>query len=399
MMNLHSLSALAAQFLAERGPGTPPDPAVLRAQAEYAGVPESARDSLCELASLVASDPALTALYSGLLDLSCMEEYHEQTAGPMQALVLFGALPAAREKHAALGIPVQISSDTFHCLACALEEYADQNEGAFGIRYYIWLRNHLKAELFQVGRLQYMLTPFTGYARVFANDSSGEVILTCREGIAFNGDGRTCLTDGNNSASGNLIEKNQVFPEGSWKSEYAEDTEKAAANCLFVNGRAIRTQVLLDKAVWRQVLQEGLFRLEVHIPSGARLNSPECTDSMQKAWQFFHKYFPDRPFETFTCNSWLLETEMQNFLPPSSGIIQFQKLFRLYPTPGTGRSFISRVFGVDPETAGDIKEFARTADSGTGLRRGMAGYWLAGGNLRETGGIIHQYDLIRSSMR
>ena len=375
---LKKLSPLAAQFLSEYGPGKKPDIDLLRSQAEYTGMPVQAENCLCEIAAMVASDSALTSLYTALLDLSVMEKYHEQAAGPMQALVLFGALPQARAKHAAMGIPAEITHNTFQCLAQALEEYAQLNDGALGIKFFTWLRNHLNARLFQIGRLQYMLTEYAGYARVFVDDITGEVVLTARGGEKFSG-------------SGLVSDKG----EGCWTSEYDEDADRVNANCLLVNGRAVRTKVSLDKKVWRPVLFDGAYRLEVHIPGGARLLRADCLESMQKAWQFFHQYFPDKHFEAFTCESWLMGTAMQNFLPPSSGIVRFQKLFSIYPVAGSGDSFIQRIFCVDPKTVNDVISFARTADRSTGLRRGAADYLLSGGRLCEAAGVIHQYDMQR----
>jgi len=383
------LKDLAALFLSENNSGSipkPPDPKVLREQAAYVGVPDTIANGLCFAAERVASDAALTALYAGLTDLTKLERYGTQTGGIMQALALFGALPFAIEKHRALGVPDNVTRDTFGDLLVAFEHYAGRNGGALGAVYYNeWLHHHYKAELFKIGRLQYILKEYKGYARLFVDDATGEAILTSQPGVSFRGDGHV---DGQNG----------VFsPETRWKSESHEDSDFIRTNCLFVNGRAIRTPVALDKKIWRVALESGRFGLEMHIPRGERLTRADCVESLREAWRFHKKFFPERAFEAFYCGSWLLDSCVQNFLPPDSGIVTFQKLYRLYPIDGDEWSFFDRGFGAaDPETElKDVMKFARGADRSTSLRRGVADYILAGGRLHSGAGVIHQYDLIK----
>jgi hypothetical protein len=91
----------------------------------------------------------------------------------------------------------------------------------------------------------------------------------------------------------------------------------------------------------------------------------------------------------------MLEGNLRQILPPSSGLVQFLSLFRRFPLKASSWSFLNRAFGVDPASVDDLAAFARTADRSTSLRRGIANYWLAGGHLSSAGGIIHQYDLMK----
>jgi hypothetical protein len=219
---------------------------------------------------------------------------------------------------------------------------------------------------------------------LYVNGESGEGILTAREGVMFRGDGHI---DGENDF------KEQPPSESHWVSEYAEDQNFIRTNCLLVNGRAVRTPVNLEKNQWRLTLSEGMHGLAMHIPRGAPLKKAECEESLRGAYRFFRRYFPGQPFETFYCGSWLLEANMRHILPPASGIVQFLDLFRLYPLGMNAWSFIDRVFGVEPTTVKDVREFARTADRSTSLRRAVVDYWLSGGQLGSAGGVIHISDL------
>jgi hypothetical protein len=67
--------------------------------------------------------------------------------------------------------------------------------------------------------------------------------------------------------------------------------------------------------------------LEIHIPRTGPLDPRACAESLAAAPAFFAKYFPEHHWKLFTCNSWLLDDTLQEFLPTDSNIIRFQKLF------------------------------------------------------------------------
>ncbi|MCL2647690.1 MAG: acyltransferase domain-containing protein [Phycisphaerales bacterium] len=386
---LRKLTELAQRCLIEYGPGTLPDAESLHEQFDYVDIPPAVANGLREVAAMVAADTALTSLYSTMRDMPCLHEHHDKVIGAMQALIFLGATADARAAHAAMGIPEKITRDTFTDANIALNDYARNHDGALGMDYTNWLIHHYTSKLFKVGRLQYILKTFDGDARVFVNNATSEVIVTAKAGVAFRGDG---LIDGQNG----------IFsPENRWVSECDEDERQIVTNCLFVNGRAVRTPVVLDKNIWRIVLEAGMNVLDVHVPERkgeeGRLTRSVCMDSLRAALHFFDQYFPDRPIETFYCGSWLLDVEMQSFLPPLSGIVQFQKLFHLYPAAGSDREFIYRAFDIhrsEVNTALDnIVAFAQSADRSTSLRRGIADHWLSGGRLHPAAGVIHRHDL------
>jgi hypothetical protein len=338
-----------------------------RELAAFIGAPESAADALDGIAAR-----------------------GNRTAGEEGALKVFNDLPAAIERHRALGVPERITRDTFNDVAIALEYYAEANGGAFGIDTYgEWLHNHFEGRLYQVGRLQYIFRPYRGYARLYTDDTTGECAMIAEDGVTFRGDGLMPYEEGSPGRA------NMPPCESHWVSAFAEDERHVRANCLLVDGRAIQTPVALDKKTWRLALAKGMHSLNMHIPRGKSLTRADCINSLREAWRFHRALYPEQPFETFDCGSWMLETKMRDILPPSSGLAQFISLFRCYPLKGSSWSFLHRVFGVEPTSVDDLAAFARTADRSTSLRRGIADYWLAGGSLTSAGGIIHQYDLLR----
>ena len=67
--------------------------------------------------------------------------------------------------------------------------------------------------------------------------------------------------------------------------------------------------------------------LEVHIPRGGKMTPELCRASFRAARAFFARFFPEYRYSYFTCNSWLLDKTLSDFLPPESNIIKFGNLF------------------------------------------------------------------------
>ena len=82
---------------------------------------------------------------------------------------------------------------------------------------------------------------------------------------------------------------------------------------------------------YRDIPEAGIRKgdnvMEIHIPRGSRLDIGECERSIAWAKEFFARYFPEFTYTCFTCNSWLLDDTLKEYLPESSNIIRFGNLF------------------------------------------------------------------------
>lgn len=67
--------------------------------------------------------------------------------------------------------------------------------------------------------------------------------------------------------------------------------------------------------------------IEIHIPQGEPLSIEKCKLSIQKAKDFFAKFFPDYKYKGFTCHSWLLDKSLSKYLGQDSNILKFQNMF------------------------------------------------------------------------
>ncbi len=92
--------------------------------------------------------------------------------------------------------------------------------------------------------------------------------------------------------------------------------------------------------------------LGTHIPEPGGPFTPElCDDSFARVGPFFSAHFadffaPGKP-RFATCNSWLLDDQLADYLPETSNIVQFQRRYNLLPAIGDSnadRSIVEFVF-------------------------------------------------------
>jgi hypothetical protein len=67
--------------------------------------------------------------------------------------------------------------------------------------------------------------------------------------------------------------------------------------------------------------------IEIHIPRGEKLSAEECQRSIALAKEFFSKFFPCFKYEYMSCDSWLLDENLSDYLSADSNIIKFASLF------------------------------------------------------------------------
>ena len=71
--------------------------------------------------------------------------------------------------------------------------------------------------------------------------------------------------------------------------------------------------------------------LGTHIPEVGPLTPEACDASLRQARPFFEELFGGSTYRWATCNSWLLDDQLAEYLPAGSNIIRFQRRFHLLP--------------------------------------------------------------------
>ena len=152
-------------------------------------------------------------------------------------------------------------------------------------------------------------------------------------------------------------------------------------------GTARRQLLEIDPHQWSCILAPGDPVLAIHIPASGPMDHAACGHSFSQAIDFFGLYFKNRPFRAFTCDSWLLDSQLGDLLPADSNIVRFQREFYLLPLPGANnRQTYERVFG-DPNV--DIT----AAPATTRLQQVVKNHVLTGGTWRNTGCLLFPANL------
>ena len=303
--------------------------------------------------------------------------------GPASALfyafVLLSGLPCIETWGRKRGIPLDITLATLKDFELWLREYKSLH-GRWGLDQFGWLINHFKGRVHALGRLQFMFSPFPFDFHVCRHRTTGRVVLLAGDGMLFRADGQF---DGANDVRD---------PDHAWTAEYRKQNGRVTGYPISPRrGCAIRQPMKLDLSEWNAVLEKGDPVIGVHIPATGPLTHLECQESYRSARTFFPKYFPEYRFRAFDCYSWLLDAQLEDYLPPSSNIVQFLGDFYLLPIPGANdHQTIERVFGfgvkaVDPDTA----------PQDTALRRAVLEHMRNGGRWRQGGGVIFPEDIDR----
>jgi hypothetical protein len=168
--------------------------------------------------------------------------------------------------------------------------------------------------------------------------------------------------------------------DDSWTVRLIHKDEAVTGCPICPRGMAVREEVRLPVAEWECVLRPGDDQLDMHIPAGGGMTPERCGESMQRAAEFFARFFPDRPCRAITCSSWIFNTQFEEIRLSSDNLVQYQRELYLFPTPASGRDGLWFIFlqdNVDPATA----------PRDTSLRRGVAEF-LAAGNRWRGGGMF-----------
>jgi len=262
--------------------------------------------------------------------------------------------------HRRIGVPEDITCECFGQISESMEYFAMQCKGMVGVRpgTLYWLRNHVRGDLFRLGRLDYILKPFGGRLKAWRHRESGRVQALALDGTRFDATGLMATGDA---------------PE-SWQGSLIEDAAGARGTPISPLGYARREELSLPAGEWALVLAPGDTMVETHIPAGGGMTPPRCSESMRRALDFFPRYFPQSPFGGFACNSWILNPELERIYRPESNMVQWQRELHLFPVSSGDRSGLYFIFGEEDPDPG-------TALRDTSLRRALLDHLASGGRL------------------
>lgn len=243
-----------------------------------------------------------------------------------------------------------------------------------------WIARHFTCRLFQLGRLQFEPRACSLPFAVFRSRRGAAPAVLAEGGRRFRGDGQFADADRGSRPDG---------PESArhdWTSRFVETDRGWRGSAVDDRGRVQPQPVDLARGDWSLVARRGDPAVAVHIPASGRFNGPlthgACVDSLRRALPFFARHLPEVRPRLLTCESWMLDPQLAQFLHSDSHLVSFQRFFRLLPVPAADdRQTLERVFG------GPVADWSK-APRDTSLRRVMADQAVAGVRWRIGAGVL-----------
>lgn len=122
-------------------------------------------------------------------------------------------------------------------------------------------------------------------------------------------------------------------------------------------------------------------KIEIHIPSGSKLDMDAVKDSLLRSKQYISKYFKTNEY-SYYCISWLLSKQVHSLLDADSNIYHFYDLFDIEE----GKDCVDNVFNFLFKTT-DIKNYNDLL-AVTSLQIKVKEYLLSGNRIKEGIGIL-----------
>lgn len=253
--------------------------------------------------------------------------------------MLFAALNLARytrldEVLARRGIPAEVKAGALR----TYRELLQKNKncyGSYGLRgmYRSGMVPYMSPRKYILGRLCFEVAEFTGPYEVYRNRKDGRTIPLALPGPVYMENGKRAPKN----YAGKTFEP-YLREENGLVYGFAFDEE---------SGRLNPTEVVLDTRDYEKVLQTGDDVISVHIPKNGKMSPEPVAEAFAIADKFFPAYYPEIRFKAYVCSSWLLNTDMREFLSPESNIIKFQNRFRNVMATLNGYSLYWHIFGVE----------------------------------------------------
>jgi hypothetical protein len=358
---------------------------------EFLRVDPAVDPFLHEIAAATMASPALKQLWWHCYNLlfhhsdyqggqvrtwPSLEHLLGEQHGVFYMLLTMGMVPLTQAAHARRRLPTTVAAEGLpgNMQEC-VGNYQMLNPGRWGVdlRVVYWLRHDIAGELIRLGRIEYMNRPFTGQIQAFRHRATGETVALAEDGVAYTAEG---YVHGYGT---------EAPPEG-WVSSLVFTDNSAKGYRISPLGHATQELVELPFDDWECVLKRGDHVLEMHIPGGGGFTPEKCLESMQRAVEFFPRYFPEQPFVGLGCQSWILNPQIAGIYRPDSNMVLWQQEMYLYPIGSSGRDGLHFLFATDEIDPA-------TAPRDTSMRRAFLDWIAAGKRLMAGGAFILTEDL------
>jgi hypothetical protein len=283
-------------------------------------------------------------------------------------LAYLAAMPHAEAEYQRRGIDLAIFDETMQDIRTWLV-HCHAVYGRWMFNQFHWVSNHLSCTLFRLGRMQYQLNSFEYAVKALRRKTGAEYVILADPNVPLRADGYAY-------GAGDLP------PAGEpWQAIFEETEAGWRGNPVAPQGYALREVQFFARSEWELALQQGDTVLDMHIPRKDRFSMDDCQDSLHQAFEFYQRFFPERPFKACFCHTWFFSPQLQHIVTKESNIVRFQREFYLFPFAGKLGFLWFYVFGEG------VKERA-SAPANTTLQRAVLDWVDHGGEIFDLPGVM-----------
>lgn len=341
--------------------------------AAAAGFDASAGNRIADEAARIGGQPALKELAARFMERAYGQGEKLTLADlpgvdePLLFLETLGALlaPLIRFKHGRAGLPGEVTAESLLRIGWVCDFYKEKPEKLAGGLY--WLGKYYREVMFNAGRFEYVIRPFTekGTVSAYMHHRCGRVAVIASPGLRIDAEGLPAPDDAD-----------CVFV-----TERSDTKDVVRGNPVTPNGRVLQRVLELKLTEWACILKPGMPILDLHIPGGGGMDPDACGESLRRASEIMLAYLKRYGARSIVCQSWILNPDWETLLPKSN-LTAFMRETYMYPLRAQKDSGISFIFGC-PTDKLDLK----TASRRTTLEKIMLER-LERGQLLRAGGML-----------
>lgn len=289
-------------------------------------------DDLLKLAETYHNDIYETGKYTPA-EVAQLPENDGREEGMLFAAVFLARYELLEQVLALRGIDPELKLpllDTYKTQINKNKEWS----GKYGFNGYYRMAtvNMLRPTRYTLGRLVFEVATFDYPFEIYRNKKDGTTVPVALPGFRYLEDGRQAAREYAGECFESALEVTETQVKG-----YTFDDD----------GRLLFTPITLSLADYEKAVGKGDDGISVHIPKGGRMTPEAVEDAFQQAKAFFAKHYPDINFKVYFCSSWLMDSQMKEFLSPETNILKFQNMFRVVLTGVNGFSLHWHIFGVE----------------------------------------------------
>jgi hypothetical protein len=285
-------------------------------------------------------------------------------------MALMPTIPHTVQSMRSKGVPEDVIMNNLRFFENAIDSFKLRFDrpGGMTLTGFKWYQRYVDGNILSISRLSFEVSrSFDGSIKAFRSDT-GEICLL--------------MSDANVHAKGMLVGVPGFEDEvGAFYAKIKETSTYWEGYPVSKDGYAQKKLVRLLKSKWKLILSPGDPIIWVHIPSKGSFKKEYVEETYVRARKIIKQCYPDYHFKAFTCFSWLLDPQLNNFLNSDSNILSFQKKYILFPRESRGKSVFNFIYKKPFDNYEQLTE-------NTSLERAIKQHYINGGYIYDMGGVF-----------